>query len=158
MSTASCNIQNHGKSKTEMPTDLAAIIKRLRRDLSLTQVQLANELGIAPSSVYRYEAGASNPTSEVLEKLWALASKGSLPYSNDLARALHRKTSGPYGSQQTDLAQTVSVAGLHPHERLLVVAFIKMLRTGRDETADRVIKLLLEPWMKEAERELTGAD
>jgi hypothetical protein len=43
---------------------------------------------------------------------------------------------------------------LHPHERLLVAAFIRMLNTGRDETADRVIKILLEPWMKEIEDEL----
>ena len=143
-----------GRPTSRTQTDIAAILQRLRRDLSLTQVKLANALGIAPSSVYRYEAGGSDPTRAVLEKARDLALKNGLPYADDLARILGEKAGGRSDLKEQFNQQTVSLAGLHPHERLLVAAFVKMLRTGRDETADKVIKVVLEPWMAEVEEEL----
>jgi len=44
-------------------------IKKLRREKGLTQVQLAQELGVDQTSVSKWESGKANPTKEYEDKL-----------------------------------------------------------------------------------------
>lgn len=49
--------------------DFANIIKRLRSSAGLTQVELAEKLGVSRSTIGMYETGTRNPDSEMLEKI-----------------------------------------------------------------------------------------
>ena len=141
------------------PVDVAAAIRKLRQTCSLTQVQLAIELGIAPGSVYRYEAGTSRPNLGVLHNLWNFALKHNAPYAaSEFSEALTDLAGTPFTFEQDTREQQklvdASMARLRPHEQHIVIALIQMLRTGNDDTALRVIKAALDPWMGTANEEL----
>src|SRR5581483_11157987 len=139
--------------------DLAAAVKKLREESGLTQVQLANRLGIAPTSVYRYEAGSSTPDLKLLQKFLSLAVKLRLPVSTrDLSDALAERT-GIDLSLQRELDERQgfiesAVTRLNPHEQVLVLAFIKMLREKKDDVTERITRALLEPFINAAEHEI----
>src|SRR3978361_557252 len=59
----------------EQQLDIPSLIKRIRQIAGLTQVELANGLGVAPTSIHRYEAGASNPSPAILRDLLAFVSQ-----------------------------------------------------------------------------------
>jgi transcriptional regulator with XRE-family HTH domain len=142
------------------PVDIGAAIRKLRESCSLTQVELANELGIAPGSVYRYEAGTSRPNLGVLHNLWNFALKHNAPYAaSDFSDALASLAGTPITFEDDTLerqrAIDASTAALRPHEQHLAMAFVQMLKGGADETVMKVIKVILEPWMGIANEELT---
>ena len=140
--------------------DLAAAVKKLREESGLTQVQLANRLGIAPTSVYRYEAGSSAPDLKLVQKLLALAVKLRLPTATkDLSEALSERTAIDLSLQrELDERQGFidsAMTRLRPHEQVLVMAFIKMLREKKDDVTDRITRALLEPFITAAEEEMS---
>jgi len=49
--------------------NLGTAIRKYRQKAGLTQAQLAIALGLAPTSIYRYEAGVSMPDVGALQKL-----------------------------------------------------------------------------------------
>ncbi|MBU0639904.1 MAG: helix-turn-helix domain-containing protein [Planctomycetes bacterium] len=51
------------------PTNWSATIKTLRADLSLTQEQLAAKLGVAFSTVSRWENGRGNPSPLAIKRI-----------------------------------------------------------------------------------------
>jgi len=50
-------------------------IRKLRKKLILTQAELAELLGVAPTTVYRWESGRSRPQPRHLRKLVELNEK-----------------------------------------------------------------------------------
>ena len=143
--------------------DLAAAVKKLREESGLTQVQLANRLGIAPTSVYRYEAGSSTPDLKLLQKFFALAVKLRLPTTTrELSDALSERT-GIDLSLQRELNERQgfiesAVTRLKPHEQVLVMVFIKMLREKKDDVTERITRALLEPFINAAEEEMIASE
>jgi transcriptional regulator with XRE-family HTH domain len=64
---------------------IAAGVKELRQRVGDTQQQFANRLGLAISSIVRYEAG-KNPDTAILLKLWDTAEKADLPAIAEMFR------------------------------------------------------------------------
>jgi transcriptional regulator with XRE-family HTH domain len=52
-----------------LPVDFPERLAKLRKDKGLTQLVLAERIGVHVSQLKRYEAGTSQPTLEVLRKL-----------------------------------------------------------------------------------------
>jgi y4mF family transcriptional regulator len=50
-------------------TALGKVVKTRRKDLKITQPQLADLAGISKNTLYKLERGISNPTIEVLMKI-----------------------------------------------------------------------------------------
>jgi transcriptional regulator with XRE-family HTH domain len=148
------------------PGKFGATIRKYRQEIGLTQAQLASALGLAPASIYRYEAGLSTPDVGALQKLYIHADGAS----NELAKAMFfeaicEKTgldpaqfqtllSGPRPARASP-SKTFTIEGgpLTPREWLLAIALVLMTRKNTDHSADKMIRLLLEPWMKEAKEE-----
>jgi DNA-binding XRE family transcriptional regulator len=126
-------------------------IRALRKDCSLTQVDFASALGVAPASVYRWEAGTSNPDFELVIGLWALSAKHRSATATffeeflgdriDAIKPLFAAAKAP-----VVVALDSSIADLPPDQHQLVLAFIEMLKNNKDETASQMMHLLLQPW------------
>jgi DNA-binding XRE family transcriptional regulator len=151
------------------PEHIGKAIRKYRNETRLTQAQFAVALGVAPTSIYRYEAGTSTPDVGTLQKLYLHADREG----NDDAKAVFysaltdkaglRITPGDWDSVRSlnpkDLTapiKRVEVQGrpLTPREQVLSLALVFMLRNNNDESSDKMIRLLLEPWMKAAKDEL----
>lgn len=52
-------------------------VKKLREELGLTQLELANQLGVSVVAIQNYENGRSNPSKLVREKLARLDTRGA---------------------------------------------------------------------------------
>jgi DNA-binding XRE family transcriptional regulator len=138
---------------------VASAIKKLRDDLDLTQVQLANSLGITPTSIYRYEAEASTPDAATAAMLWNFAlqngSSSAIDFSEMLANMIEplRPFLEAASADQEKLLQSTGIQ-LKPDDRILVMALIKMLQgPAPDQTITKVLSLLLEPWKEQAKAE-----
>lgn len=77
-----------------MPTKTAAMIKQHRAALELTQVQLAQFIGVAEHVVQSWEAGTSTPAPQLLESLIIKFSRCSDPL--DTGCTNERTTTGLY--------------------------------------------------------------
>ena len=149
------------------PSDLGAVIRKFRQRTNLTQAQLAVKIGIAPTSIYRYEAGHSSPDVAALQRLFlyadlerdeeakeaffdALCEKAGLD-RKQFEQSLRAK----HWTHERSGLEDVVVQGkrLTPREQMLTVAFVSMLRNNTDESSDKMLRLLLEPWMKGAKEE-----
>ncbi|HMF75631.1 MAG TPA: helix-turn-helix transcriptional regulator [Bryobacteraceae bacterium] len=144
--------------------ELGSVIRDFRRTAGLTQAQLAVAMDIAPTSIYRYEAGMTKPDLRTIQKLYIISDK----YGDDEAKrhflreleenseALFAAVPGSSGTtpavaESSSLGQLlVGDQPLNPRERLLVIAFVLMLRNNVDESSEKMMKLLLEPWMRAA--------
>lgn len=144
---------------------LASAIRELRQSLSLTQVQLATALGIAPTSIYRYEAGSSFPDVNSLASFWQFAinkrSPAAITFTAILASAIPALQPVLESSFQID-PETLGNAEetrLTPDQGLLVMAFIKLLHSSATDPlasmARKVCQTLLEPWYEESKKELS---
>jgi len=154
--------------ETEEPNHLGKAIRKYRREIGLTQAQLAVALGIAPTSIYRYEAGTSTPDVGALQKLYLHSENQQNSEAKKLFYdALTDKvglglTLGNRGDAASSNACTASslrnvlVQGrpLTPREQLLTVALVIMLRNNLNESSDKMMQILLEPWMKAAKDDL----
>jgi DNA-binding XRE family transcriptional regulator len=154
--------------ETAEPDHLGKAIRKYRRDIGLTQAQLAVALGIAPTSIYRYEAGTSTPDVGALQKLYlhsehqqnneakklfydALTDKVGLGLSLGNQGDGASPNGGPSGSIRHVIVQG---RPLTPREQLLAVALVIMLRNNLNESSDKMMQILLEPWMKAAKDDL----
>jgi len=142
--------------------DVAAAIRDLRTELRFTQVQFAAELGITPTSVYRYEAGSSTPTNEILAKILQYAVSRQLLHAvQNFADAFSKRT-GLGVFEGEDLGPESPLIGaigrLRLEQRMLVMALVKMLGEGSDTSGDRIIRILLEPWIEKAKQEFGSPD
>ncbi len=149
------------------PSELGSLIRTFRQRANLTQAQLAVKIGIAPTSIYRYEAGQSTPDVGALQRLFlyadlerdegakevffdALCEKAGLD-RNQFEQSLRAQ----HWTHEKRGLGDVLVQGKHltPREQMLTVAFVSMLRNNTDESSDKMLRLLLEPWMKGAKEE-----
>jgi DNA-binding XRE family transcriptional regulator len=150
------------------PDHLGKAIRKYRRDIGLTQAQLAVALGIAPTSIYRYEAGTSTPDVGALQKLYLHSENQQNSEAKKLfydaltdkvGLGLTLGNRGDAASSNTGTASSlrnVLVQGrpLTPREQLLAVALVIMLRNNLNDSSDKMMQLLLEPWMKAAKDDL----
>ena len=56
-----------------MPRGRDYPVRELREQLGMTQLEMANEIGVTPNTIARWERGASKPTPIALKALEALA-------------------------------------------------------------------------------------
>src|SRR3954464_1191744 len=80
-----------GKSMSAAAIDLEAVAKalrKLRNDLAITQVQLANAIGTTPTSIHRYEAQASAPDLAMLVAFWDFALRNGSLATTDFAEII----------------------------------------------------------------------
>jgi transcriptional regulator with XRE-family HTH domain len=142
---------------TDNTEAVASAIRQLRRELGLSQVQLANAIGITPTSIYRYEAGTSGPDAQLLAALWNLAinhkSASATYFSELLGNLLPPLLPLLQAASVAQEALIDSVAILLPlDDRVLVMALIDMLKSkpGDSVLHRRMILLVLEPWLESA--------
>ena len=146
---------------------LGRTIRDFRQKSGLTQAQLAVTIGIAPTSIYRYEAGLSTPDVGALQRLFMFADRER----NDIAKevffgALCEKTGvdpedfqlnlfNKHWTQTSGAWKKVRVAAkpLTPREQLLAIAFVLMIRNNTEESSERMMRVLLDPWMATAKIE-----
>ena len=126
-------------------------ILNLRKDCLLTQVDFAAALGVAPASVYRWEAGTSNPDFEIVISLWSLATthrSGTATYFAEFLGERIEAIKPLFAAAQAPVAEALDsvIADLSPDQHELVFAFIAMLKNNKDRTAAQIMHLLLEPW------------
>jgi transcriptional regulator with XRE-family HTH domain len=144
-------------------SSLGSAIRELRVQLGLSQFQFASELGITPTSIYRYEAGTSVPNAEVLSRLLQNAVSHQLfDVARDFASAWSDRTGLTFSIQGSQTGKNdpllEAISRLRPDQQLAVMSFVQMLEHGTDQTADRMIKVLLEPWLERAKQEFGPVD
>jgi DNA-binding XRE family transcriptional regulator len=126
-------------------------IRALRKDCLLTQVDFASALGVAPASVYRWEAGTSNPDFELVIGLWSLAAKHRSATATFFEEFLGDRIDAIkplFAAAKAPVVEALdsAIADLSSDQYQLVLAFIEMLKNNKDETATQMMRLLLEPW------------
>ncbi len=139
-------------------TEVSSLIKELRREHKLTQVQLAVALGLSPATVYRYEAGTRPDTSALLSLLKFAEKSGPAAVRNALREIVSERIMLPGDSEQARREHpgeasfgrtlTRATAELNDEERLRMLAFISFLRENTDLTAEKMLALLLQPWIE----------
>ena len=151
--------------------EVAKEIRDFRRAAGLTQAQFAVAVGVASTSVYRYEAGLSEPDLGTLQKLYIFADmKSDERAKTFFFRALQRKS----GLDQVQFGSSLSAQNmglpahlkdvvfqgktLNPREQLLVRAFVLMTRNNTDESSEKMLRVLLDPRMKQAKAEFEHAN
>jgi transcriptional regulator with XRE-family HTH domain len=144
-------------------SSLDSAIRELRVQLGLSQFQFASELGITPTSIYRYEAGTSVPNAEVLTRLLQNAVSHQLfDVARHFASAWSDRTGLTFSveASQTGMNNPLlqAVSRLRPDQQLAVMSFVQMLEHSTDQTTDRMIKVLLEPWLERAKQEFGPVD
>lgn len=148
---------SEGQGRSGLPA-ISRAVKRFRVACDQTQVQFAVALGIAPTSIHRYEAGTSVPDFPVLKKLLDYAVKrGDASAQETFMRelssrmGLHAETlDKPTAS--ADPFSTAQVEGEHlsKDEKARVIALVLLLRHSPDPTNRSVIEAVLQPWMSKA--------
>ena len=128
-------------------------IRALRKDCLLTQVDFASALGVAPASVYRWEAGTSNPDFELVISLWSLAAKHRSATATFFEEFLGDRIDAIkplFAAAQAPVVEALesAIADLSPDQQQLVFAFVAMLKNNKDPTATQMMRLLLEPWKR----------
>lgn len=69
--------------------DIGSVIKKYRKDIGLTQEEMANRLGVTTPAVNKWENGNSNPDIELLAPIARL-----LNISLDTLLSFHEKLTG----------------------------------------------------------------
>jgi transcriptional regulator with XRE-family HTH domain len=131
---------------------IAQAIKNLRKDRNLTQAQLAAALEIAPTSVYRWEAETSAPDLGMVLNLWHFAvlfGSGTAATFADIlitgSPILKPLVAGARAEAQRSLEDW---AGTLPEDHQnLVAGLIHFLKEGDDKTTEKILRVLLEPWI-----------
>jgi len=152
------------KTQSPLDADLGAIIRRLRRDSSMTQVEFANALGVTPTSIYRYEAGTTSPSTDTLLKLYNFASERVHGTSE---RAFHQAIQGRSSPMNSTVIQEYGPTPLDSYasrlshqQRILILGLIRLLSdSSANETAVyTVLRALAAPYLGQAEADLKVAD
>jgi transcriptional regulator with XRE-family HTH domain len=103
-------------------------VASLRRERGLTQVMLAERVGVHPSQLHRYEAGAAQPTLDVIRRMC-----GALSVSADLLVLGQDSESGgrDLGGFAERLGTAIETASyLSEHEQLVIAELIEAFVTA----------------------------
>jgi transcriptional regulator with XRE-family HTH domain len=154
-------VTSESQGRSGLPA-ISKAVKRFRLACDQTQVEFAIALGIAPTSIHRYEAGTSIPDFPVLKKLLDYAVKrGDSGAQETFMRELGTRMGldpqaieNPSGG--TDALSAVHLEGerLSKDEKARVVALVLLLRHSADSTNRSVIEAVLQPWMSKARETL----
>lgn len=117
----------------------------------MTQLEFAAALNVTPTSIHRWEAGTSSPDFEMVVSLWSFAVERGSPTSKYFADFLTSRTEAIrplFRAKELPEIQALEgdIAELPPERRHLVSALVRMLKYGQDDTAEKVIRVLLEDW------------
>lgn len=144
------------------PSALGGAIRALRTEVGITQVDFAAELGITPTSVYRYEAGISIPTSDILAKILQYAVDKQSPQAvQDLSEEIAKRTGLNLLESHhlsSDAPFIRALGTLRLEKRMLVMAAVAMLVSGPDPTETRIFEALLAPWIPKAKEQFGSPD
>ena len=159
---------------SDSQNEFAAAIRSLRQELRLTQAELATELGITPSSIYRYETGARPDTQAVLLLASYAQSHSGNPeliqiFSKELgSRADSKALTAAFktlANARNKLTETLlpakeerardplwnealqALGGLKHEDLRMALAFINLLQESTDETTHKVLAVLVRPWL-----------
>jgi transcriptional regulator with XRE-family HTH domain len=150
---------NKGPAADPKAASLGLVIRELRNSLGLTQVQFASEVGITPTTVYRYEAGTNTPTNDILASILKFAvGKQALNSVQSLAEELASRSAlylfdGIAQTARGDDPISTAISRLRLEQQSEVMAAVLMLLESSDTTAIRIFKYLVEPWMSRARNE-----
>lgn len=136
---------------SELADLIPQAIRDLRKHSGMTQLELAAALHVTPTSIHRWEAGTSTPDFEMVVSLWSFALERGSATSNRFADFLTSRTEAIRPLfRAKDLPEIQALEGeiaeLRPEQRHLVFALVRMLKQGHDDTAEKVIRVLLEDW------------
>lgn len=145
----------------EQANRMSIVIRTLRKDCGMTQVEFAAALHIAPASVHRWESGTSNPDFELAVSLWALANQYGSSTSKHFAEFLAGRVDAIkplFAAAQAPIVQALdsALADLSPDHLHLVLALIEMLKNNKDKTSDQMLHFLLDPWKQKILTEKTS--
>jgi transcriptional regulator with XRE-family HTH domain len=140
-------------------------IRQLRQGSGLTQVEFAQALGLAPASIYRYEAGTTKPSPKTLVTLRNFAAEHENRAAEHMFnRALHIHAG--ISNLELPLMPTDQVfevleahaSGLSLEDLSLVLAFIHLLadRASGNQSVYNALRALLAPYIGQAEKNLKG--
>jgi transcriptional regulator with XRE-family HTH domain/Zn-dependent peptidase ImmA (M78 family) len=109
-----------------MPNSINERIKNRRKELHLSQAELANQIGLKPPAISQYESGARRPSFEIIQKL-AFALKVTTEYlisGVDQVKAQH-------SINLSDRLFLNIVNSLSPQDKEKLVEYAAFLATGR---------------------------
>jgi transcriptional regulator with XRE-family HTH domain len=149
------------KESSERPLTISEAVKKFRLECGQTQVEFAVALGMAPTSIHRYEAGSSVPDFPVLKKLldYALKRKNASAQEIFLAEVGKRMGLQSEGLDASllpsigpDPLSALEIEGqpLSNDERLKIVGLVLLLRHSSDPTTKSVVDAVLKPWLDRA--------
>ncbi len=154
---------NVERSKAKHPekstsSEIALAIKHLREDLGMTQIELASAIGIASTSIYRYEAGMNEPNIEVLSKLSDVARERAKPaLAVEFGHLLWNRVRPASKQDNAIVDRAAAIAKrqqeLTPDEQLIIMACLRMVRENVDPTTKKMFRILLEPWIEKVRQE-----
>ena len=117
-------------------------------------------LGVAPTSIHRYESGASTPDFPIIRKLleYALAKENTDAqhfFMSLLAERMGLSKADletPYHPRSFSTLQQVRFQGqtISSLEHLRIASLLLYLRSAKDDTTSRVLDALLAPWIAQA--------
>lgn len=151
--------------------NLSQAIHEFRKDCGQTQVEFAVALGVAATSIHRYEAGTSIPSAAVLKKLHMYAverqnRRASITFFDELAQKIgvsmgeyHELAYGMVMDKFGDLGAKsrrwrVEGWAANAGEIRRATALVLLLRHGKEQTLKEMLDFVLRPWMERAETDI----
>jgi hypothetical protein len=133
----------------------------------MTQIEFAVRLSLSATSIHRYEVGAGIPNTQAVQKLHAYALERRNSWAEHrffqelmAGAGLDPNEFGPPPPLDSDLKRKalglIEIEGqaLAEREKLLAVALVLWLRNVPDQTAEKVLNVILEPWLDRARQEI----
>ncbi|MFP5110079.1 helix-turn-helix domain-containing protein [Neobacillus sp. C211] len=118
-----------------MPNSINERIKNRRKELNMSQAELADQVGLKPPAISQYESGARRPSFEVLRKL-SFALKVSTEYL--LSGLTKEKTQEPLEHSDRVILRIVNSLSQQDKEKL--VEYAAFLATGRKVKIDTLFE------------------
>lgn len=122
-----------------MPNSINERIKNRRKELKMSQADLANQVGLKPPAISQYESGARRPSFEVLRKL-SFALKVTTEYL--VSGISNTQTQQPVEKSDRVILKIINSLTLQDKEK--VVEYATFLATGRKITLDILFETPLE--------------
>ncbi|MGF6950182.1 transcriptional regulator with XRE-family HTH domain [Neobacillus sp. B4I6] len=118
-----------------MPNSIYERIKNRRKELNMSQAELANQVGLKPPAISQYESGARRPSFEALRKL-SFALKVSTEYL--LSGITKEQTQEPLEHSDRVILRIVNSLSQQDKEKL--VEYAAFLATGRKVKIDTLFE------------------
>lgn len=122
-----------------MPNSINERIKNRRKELNMSQADLAHQVGLKPPAISQYESGARRPSYEALRKL-SFALKVSTEYL--VSGLIKDQTQEPI--KQNDRVILRILNSLKEPDKEKVVEYAMFLATGRNVKMDTLFETPLE--------------